>query len=92
MQNSYIVYYRPGPKWVAGKPSKDQSLKSHFDYLLALHERGKLIMGGPFADEPGGLVIFTGDQISEVEDMVADDPAVTGGILVASVKKWSRIV
>lgn len=71
---------------------KDQSLKSHVDYLLALHERGKLIMAGSLTDESGGLVIFTGDQISEVEDMVADDPAVTGGILVASVKKWSRIV
>ncbi len=92
MQNSYIAYYRPGPKWLTGKPLKDQPLKSHANYLLALHERGKLIMAGSFTDGSGGLVIFTGDQISEVEDMVADDPAVTGGILVASVKKWSRIV
>ncbi len=92
MPNSYIAHYRPGPKWLTGQPLKDQPLKSHVDYLLALHEGGKLLMGGPFADGSGGLVIFTGDNISEVEDLIANDPAVTDGILVASVKKWSRIV
>ncbi len=44
---SFVAHYTPGPNWLKGKPLKDQPLKAHVDYLLALHDRGKLIMAGP---------------------------------------------
>lgn len=92
MPGSCIALYEQGPNWLKGKPLKDQPLKSHLDYLLGLKESGKVLMDGPFADESGGLVVFAGDDIREVEALIANDPAVAGGILVASVKMWSRIV
>lgn len=92
MTNSYIAYYTPGPKWLKGKPLKDQPLQSHVEYLVGLHRTGRVIMGGPFGDGSGGLVIFTADDIVDVNEAVSCDPAVAEGVLVASVKHWTRIV
>ena len=92
MTNSYIAYYKPGPNWLEGKTLKEQSLKTHVDYLIALHRNGTVIMGGPFGDGSGGLVIFAADDIIDVNEVVSRDPAVAEGILVASVKHWARIV
>ncbi len=92
MVKSFVAYYEPGPKWLKGKPLKDQPLKTHADYLLGLDNRGKLLMGGPFADGSGGLVVFAAEDMEEVEKMLSSDPAIASGTLVASVKEWSRIV
>ena len=89
---SFVAHYTPGPNWLKRQPLKDQPLKAHVDYLLALHDRGKLIMAGPLADGSGGLVVFAAEDIGEVEGMLSSDPAIAGGILAASVKEWSRIV
>ena len=92
MTDSYAAYYEPGPKWLKGKPLNDQPLKSHVDYLVSLHEQGKLSMGGPLADGSGGLVIFTAENQEEVEALLSSDPAIVDGILAATVKKWARVV
>ena len=92
MVNSFVAYYEPGPNWLKGKPVKDQPLKAHAEYVLALHDRGKLTMGGPLADGSGGLVIFAAESIEEVEVILSSDPAIVSGILAATVKEWSRIV
>ena len=49
-------------------------------------------MGGPFGDGTGGLVVFAAFDILDIEDLVARDPAIVGGVLVATVKHWARIV
>ena len=92
MTTSYIAYYQPGPNWLEGKPLRDQPLKTHVDYLIELHRNGRVIMGGPFGDGSGGLVVFAADDIVDVNDVVSRDPAIAAGILVASVKHWARIV
>ncbi len=92
MTDSYAAYYEPGPKWLKGKPLKDQPLKAHVDYLISLHKQNKVSMGGPLADGSGGLVIFTAENQEEVEAMLSSDPAITNGSLAVTVKKWSRIV
>ena len=92
MTNTYIAYYEPGPKWLEDKPLKDQPLKAHVDYIVRLHGDGKVSMGGPFGDGSGGLVVFVADDIIEVNDLLSCDPAIAEGILVASVKRWARVV
>ena len=91
MEKSFVAYYEPGPKWLEGKPLKDQPLRGHVDYLLGMHEQGTLIMGGPLKDGSGGLVIFEAGNVGEVEEILSSDPAIVDGILVASIKEWSRI-
>lgn len=92
MAESIAVLYEPGPNWVQGLPLSQQPLRPHLDYLLAVHEQGRLIMGGPFADGSGGLVILLVKDMAEARQLVADDPAVGGGILQADIRGWNRIV
>ena len=89
---SFAAYYEPGPNWLKGKPMKDQPLKAHVDYMLQIYDRGKLIMGGPLEDGSGALVVFAAENIGEIEEMLSSDPAIARGILIASVREWSRIV
>jgi len=89
--DSYAAYYEPGPKWLKGKPLNDQPLKSHVDYLVSLHEQGKVSMGGPLADGSGGLVIFTVENQEEVDTLLSSDPAIANGIFAVTVKKWARV-
>ena len=92
MVKSFVVYYEPGLSWLKGKPLKDRPLKAHLDYMRELHGRGKLIMGGSFADGSGGLVIVAAESIKEVEEILSSDPAIVRSILAATIKEWSRIV
>ena len=92
MKNSCIAYYEPGPNWIKGKPLKDQPLTAHDAYLIGMHECGKVSMGGPFHDGSGGLVIFDTDDIVDVNDVLSQDPAIVEGILIADVKRWTRII
>lgn len=92
MINWYAADYNPGPNWLDGKPLNDQPLDDHVEYLVGLHRNGKVIMGGPFGDGTGGLVVFAAFDILDIEDLVARDPAIVDGVLVATVKHWARIV
>jgi len=89
---SFAAFYEPGPNWLKGKPMKDQPLEAHVDYMLRLHEQGKLIMGGGLEDGSGALVVFAAENMGEVDEFLSSDPAIVTGILVARVKEWSRIV
>jgi uncharacterized protein YciI len=86
------VLYERGAHWLPGRPLSEQPLRPHVEYLLRLHETGQLIMGGPFADQSGGLVILSVTDTAEAERLIADDPAVVDGILKATIRAWNRVV
>ena len=70
----------------------DQPLREHLDYLLALHKNGKVTMGGPYADESGGLVVLRVDDMAEAKQLIDNDPAIVDATLKANVKAWNRVV
>ena len=88
----HIVHYRPGPNWRVGMPVCDQPLDAHVDFLRDLHGDGHVAMAGPFADSSGGLVVIASDSQTDVESLIADDPAIGEGTLVAMVKPWVRVL
>ncbi len=92
MTETFAVLYERGPNWLPDRPLSEQPLRQHIDYLLSLHAANQLIMGGPFADESGGLVILSVADSAEAEQLVADDPAVVGEILKATIQGWNRVV
>ena len=89
---TFIAHYEPGPAWLAGRPLREQPLGAHVAYLVDLHEKGSVLMGGPLADGSGGFVVFSADSGDQVAALLAGDPAIREGILVASAREWSRIV
>ena len=84
----YLVVYRPGPAWVAGKPVGEQPLKDHFKYMIDLHVAGALEMAGPFLDDTGGAMVVRVADDAEAKRLIAADPAVTGGVMLADVRPW----
>jgi uncharacterized protein YciI len=56
----------------------------------ALFETGVIVLGGPFADGSGALVIVTADSADRAHALFRHDPWVERDVLaVAEVKEWT---
>jgi uncharacterized protein len=85
---NYLVIYRPGPAWVAGKPVGEQPLKEHGKYMLGLYIKGSMKLAGPLTDNAGGAVLLAVADESEAKSIVTEDPAVKSGIFVYEMHPW----
>ena len=83
----FVVHYTCGEDWVKGKQFWEQGLVPHREYLVGnLGE--KLVAGGPFEDNSGGLVIFDAEKIGGIEEIIKNDPAVIEKKFVAHIHPW----
>jgi uncharacterized protein YciI len=85
----YLLIYKAGPAWQAGKPMSEQGLRPHGAYMKSLFDDGRLVAGGPMTDIDGGLAILRVASADEAKKVVAADPAVTGGIFTVEVHPWA---
>lgn len=78
-------------------PTRDQSedeaeviQAAHLRHMFTLRGRGQLILFGPIQDvDPlRGIGVLTVATRAEAEALMADDPAVRAGRLVADVRPW----
>ena len=89
---TFALLYSPGPRWLPNTPLSGQLLDDNAEYLTGLNKVGRVLMGGPFADGTGGLVVAEADRLEDALAMVAEDPGVQSGVLVANVLQWNRIL
>lgn len=61
------------------KPLNQEIIKSHVEYLRGLESQGKLMLCGPFADYPGGMVIIQAEDLIEATDIANSDPFIASG-------------
>jgi uncharacterized protein len=61
------------------KPLTKEIIKSHVEYLSGLESEGKLMLCGPFADYPGGMVIIQAENLNEATDIANSDPFIASG-------------
>jgi uncharacterized protein len=87
-KTTYLVVYRPGPGFLAGKPLKEQPLKEHGKYMLKLYTEGTLKIAGGFLDDTGGAMVFEAETEEQAKSVVAADPAVVTKVFVAEVHPW----
>jgi uncharacterized protein len=87
-KTTFLVIYRPGPAWLAGKSVSEQPLKEHGKYMLDLYVRGSMKQAGPLTDNSGGAVVLEVADQSEAQAIVAQDPAVKSGIFVYEMHPW----
>ena len=87
----FLVIYRPGPGWLAGKSVSEQPLTEHGRYLLGLYRNGTMKLAGPFTDDAGGAVVLEVDSTTEASDIVANDPAVKMSIFVSELHPWRLV-
>ncbi|WP_245189676.1 YciI family protein [Lunatimonas salinarum] len=63
----------------------------HMANIDRLAREGKLLVAGPFGpngDAMRGLFIFDSGDVDQVQEWLADDPAIAEGILKASLYPW----
>ena len=85
MRRYVLVILKTGPNKVAAEPERDEMFKGHFANMNRLAAAGKLAVAGPFDGVDGwrGLFIFTVSDIVEAQVLVATDPVIIKGEMVA---------
>jgi uncharacterized protein YciI len=90
MTTYHVAFLRPGSLWNPEKPAREQPFwDEHARFMDALFEEGSIIMGGPFADRTGSLVVVEAESAEQVRAMFRSDPWTEQDVLVvADVKEW----
>lgn len=85
MRKYVLVVLKTGPNRVAPGPERDEMFKGHFANIERLANEGKLVLAGPFdgADGWRGLFVFAVTDVEEARRLVATDPVVAKGEMVA---------
>jgi uncharacterized protein YciI len=91
MPSYFAVLLRPGSRWDADKPVREQEYwDDHARFMDALFESGIIVLAGPFADRTGSMVILATDSVEQVYALFRDDPWTVRDVLsVADVKEWT---
>ncbi|HLZ61420.1 MAG TPA: YciI family protein [Ktedonosporobacter sp.] len=88
MKNTFMILWGPGSAWVPGKTVREQPYwAEHADFMDQLFENGTVVLGGPFADATGSLVVVEAEDEQEVEELFASDPFVVQGIFALALRK-----
>jgi uncharacterized protein YciI len=93
----FVLFHRPGPRWAAGVefPAQD-GIMDHILFMRRLDEEGRLVLGGPFDDEPAGptdggavgLAIIEAGSMQEAERLAESDASVQYGLISVTVRRW----
>jgi len=95
MREYVFVLLRRGPAWTPDKTPETEALfEGHMANIEAMAATGKLLIAGPFGaptTDPtaiAGIFIFDSTSIDEVTPLLANDPAIAAGRLVAETTIW----
>ena len=69
-------------------PEETEIAQRHFAYFSALYDQGKLKFAGRCEDGFLGLAIIEAGSEEEVRRFMADDPAVSAGLMSHTIKAW----
>jgi uncharacterized protein YciI len=90
MRKYVLVILKSGPNPVPAGKERDEMFKGHFANMKRLAAEGKLAVAGPLDGVDGwrGLYILAVPEIEEAKQMVATDPVVAKGEMVAEFHKY----
>jgi uncharacterized protein YciI len=87
-QSYFILRYKPGAKWVAGKTVTEQNIAAHFGYMIEQSKMGVVLAAGPTMTGDEGLYVVKGSK-ADIDKLVAADPGVTSGIFAPQIIGWN---
>ena len=65
---------------------------AHRDYLGGLLETGNFVLGGPFIDDSGALIVYEAESADEVERFIENDPFAKRGVFASwKIRPWKLI-
>ncbi len=74
--------FRAGPAWESGPPENQADWDAHAVFVDDLVDRGIFVMGGPFSDYSGSMVLLEGVDADEARRLLAPDPFLHNGAFV----------
>ncbi|MDQ2981181.1 MAG: hypothetical protein M3R26_02505 [Actinomycetota bacterium] len=93
MSQRLLVTFRTGPGWTGGTSREQPDWDAHAAFIDALVERSTIVMGGPFDDYSGAMLLLEGVGADEVRSIFADDPFVKNGVFVLDeAREWTIFV
>ena len=91
MRQYVLVILKTGPTRVEDGEARKAMFAGHFANMERLSKAGKLALAGPFADDPDGwrgLFVLVVDDLEEARRLVATDPVIVNGEMVAEYHRW----
>jgi uncharacterized protein YciI len=92
MRNYVLVILKTGPTRVADAAERTEMFRGHLANINRLSAAGKMAVAGPFNGElPGGwrgLFVLAVADVDEAKQLVATDPVIVKGEMVAEYHKW----
>jgi uncharacterized protein YciI len=93
----FVLFHRPGTTWqkTIAFPEQD-GIMDHIGFMRQMDEEGRLVLGGPFDDEPAGpadgdpvgIAIIEAGSLAEAHELAASDASVQAGLLTVAVRPW----
>ena len=90
MHKTFAAFFSPGPAWSAGKTSREQAhWTEHAAFMDRLFDAGTVVLGGPYADYSGLLVIVEAPDEEAVQTIFGQDSFVIHEIVhLSRVHEW----
>ena len=91
MRQYVLVILRTGPTRVPDGEARKAMFAGHFANMERLSKAGKLVLAGPFGDKDvdwRGLFVFAVADVEEAKALVATDPVIIQGEMVAEYHSW----
>jgi uncharacterized protein YciI len=63
-------------------------IAKHAAHLQELDKEGKLVLAGPFADDPSGLLVLNCGDRTAAETIIKVDPLIVSGVRTFRVRTW----
>lgn len=88
-----IVRFSAGPVWGDGPPQAQPGWDAHEAFIDELVAQGTVVMGGPYSDYGGSMVLLEGIDVEAARRLVDRDPFVRNGVFVLEdVREWTVYV
>lgn len=79
-------------KGIVNKPTFDQAIPAHKQYVQALIAQGHKAKTGYWAEFGGGMLLFQAANLAEAKAIVAQDPLVQNGCVTYELHEWKIVV
>lgn len=87
-KREYFVMFRT----VANPARIPTVMLEHYEWMIDLEKRGRVLVSGPVADRAGnqaaGMTVFRAESWEEAENLAAGDPFVSCGAVTFEIKRW----
>jgi len=94
MKNTFVIISTAGPNRDPSKGTREQPLwDEHAAFIDQLVAEGFVLMGGPFVDDGGAMLIVNAAEEKAVREKLANDPWMKHGVLkLESIKRWQIFI